>query len=140
MQEGRFYHGYYVEHCYLPLYVFCGRHLLLARQRQANVAGADGAVEEMARMVAQIRQKWPRVRIILRADSGFSNDPLMAWCEENRVDYVFGLARNSRLEAVLVEPLAQARRLCIAAGRPARVFRDFPYRTLDSWSLSLIHI
>ena len=134
MQEGRFYHGYYEEHCYLPLYVFCGRHLLLARQRRANVAGSDGAVEEMARIIAQIRRRWPRVRIILRADSGFCNDPLMGWCEANRVDFVFGLARNSRLEAALLEPLAEARRLCIAAGKPARVFRDFQYRTLDSWS------
>ena len=134
MQEGRFYHGYYEEHCYLPLYVFCGRHLLLARQRRANVAGSDGAVEEMARIIAQIRRRWPRVRIILRADSGFCNDQLMGWCEANRVDYVFGLARNSRLEAALLEPLAEARRLCIAAGKPARVFRDFQYRTLDSWS------
>jgi hypothetical protein len=134
MQEGRFYHGYYEEHCYLPLYVFCGRHLLLARQRRANVAGSDGAVEEMARIIAQIRRRWPRVRIILRADSGFCNDQLMGWCEANRVDYVFGLARNSRLEAALLEPLAEARRLCIAAGKPARVFREFQYRTLDSWS------
>jgi hypothetical protein len=134
MQEGRFYHGYYKEHCYLPLFVFCGRHLLLARQRRANVAGCDGAVEEMARIVAQVRRRWPRVRIILRADSGFSNDELMVWCEANRVDYVFGLARNRRLEAVLVEPLAQAKRVCIASGRPARVFCDLQYRTLDSWS------
>jgi len=134
MQEGRFYHGYYEEHCYLPLYVFCGRHLLLARQRCANVAGSAGAVEEMARIIAQIRRRWPWVRIILRADSGFCTDELMGWCEANRVDYVFGLARNSRLEAALVESLAQARRLCIAAGKPARVFRDFQYRTLDSWS------
>jgi hypothetical protein len=133
-QEGRFFHGYYQEYCYLPLYVFCGRHLLLARQRRANVAGSDGAVEEIARIVTQIRRHWPRVRIILRADSGFSNDELMVWCENNRVDYVFGLARNRRLEAALVEPLAQARRLCIASGQPARVFRDFRYRTLDSWS------
>ena len=134
MQEGRFYHGYYEEHCYLPLYVFCGRHLLLARQRRANVAGSDGAVEEMARIIAQIRRRWPRVRIILRADSGFCNDQLMGWCEANRVDFVFGLARNSRLEAALLEPLAQARRLCIASGKPARVFRDFQYCTIDSWS------
>ena len=134
MQEGRFYHGYYEEHCYLPLYVFCGRHLLLARQRCANVAGSAGAVEEMARIIAQIRRRWPRVRIILRADSGFCNDQLMGWCEANRVDFVFGLARNSRLEAALLEPLAEARRLCIAAGKPARVFREFQYRTLDSWS------
>jgi hypothetical protein len=133
-QEGRFFHGHYDCYCYLPLYVFCGRHLLLARQRRANVAGSNGAVEEMARIVAQIRRKWPRVRIILRGDSGFSNDPLMRWCEENRIDYVFGLARNRRLEAALVKSLAEAKRLCIATGRPARAFRDFQYRTIDSWS------
>jgi hypothetical protein len=133
-QEGRFFHGFYDEYCYLPLYVFCGRHLLLARQRRANVAGSDGAVEEMVRMVARIRRKWPRVRIILRADSGFSTDPLMRWCEAKRVDYVFGLARNRRLEAALVEQLAEAKCLCSVTGRPARVFRDFRYRTIDSWS------
>ena len=133
-QEGRFFHGHYDEYCYLPLYVFCGRHLLLARQRCANVAGSEGAVEEMARIVAQIRRTWPRVRIVLRADSGFATDPLMAWCEASRVDYVFGLARNRRLEAALVEPLAQAKRLCAVSGKPARVFRDFRYRTIDSWS------
>ena len=133
-QEGRFFHGYYDEYCYLPLYVFCGRYLLLARQRRANVAGSDGAIEEMERIVAQIRRKWPKVHIILRADSGFSNDLLMRWCEVNRVDYVFGLARNSRLEAALGEPLAEAKRLCVASGKPTRVFRDFRYRTIGSWS------
>ena len=133
-QEGRFFHGYYDEYCYLPLYVFCGRHLLLARQRRANAAGSEGAVEEIARIVAQIRRKWPKVRIVLRADSGFSNDPLMLWCEENRVDYVFGLARNSRLEAALSTQIAEARRRHMTTGMPARVFRDFRYRTLDSWS------
>jgi hypothetical protein len=133
-QEGRFFHGYYDEYCYLPLYVFCGRHLLLARQRRANVAGSAGAIEEMARIVAQIRQKWPRVHIILRADSGFSNDALMGWCEANVVDFVFGLARNTRLEAALGEQLATAKQLCLMSGKPARVFRDFYYRTNDSWS------
>src|SRR6478752_6583942 len=122
------------EYCYLPLYVFCGRHLLLARQRRANVAGSDGAVEEVARIVAQIRQRWPRVRIILRGDSGFCNDELMGWCEANRVDYVFGLARNRRLEAALVDQLAEAKRLCAASGQSARVFRDFRYCTIDSWN------
>ncbi|MGH8734435.1 MAG: IS1380 family transposase, partial [Burkholderiales bacterium] len=133
-QEGRFFHGYYDNYCYLPLYVFCGRHLLLARQRRANVAGSDGAVAELARIVAQIRRKWPRVRIVLRGDSGFSNDPLMVWCEGNRVDYVFGLARNSRLEAALAEQIAEAKQVHLTTGAPARVFRDFRYRTLDSWS------
>jgi Transposase DDE domain group 1 len=133
-QEGRFFHGHYNAYCYLPLYVFCGRHLLLARQRLANIGGSVGAAEEMERIVAQIRRKWPKVRITLRADSGFSNDGLMAWCEANRVEYVFGLARNSRLQEELVEQLAEAKSLCQATGKPARVFRDFRYRTLDSWS------
>src|SRR5205823_13349924 len=115
-------------------FVCCGRRLLLAQQRAATVAGSAGAVEEMARIIAQIRQSWPRVRITLRADSGFANDPLMAWREAYRVDYVFGLARNVRLEAVLAAPLAGARRLCLASGKPARVLRDFPYRTSDSWT------
>jgi hypothetical protein len=134
MQEGRFYNGHYDEYCYLPLYIFCGRHLLLARQRLANVAGSDGAVEEVARIIAQIRQTWPRVRITLRADSGFCNDKMMSWCEANRVDYVFGLARNPRLQAALVEQLAQAKELCLRSGKPARVFRDFWYCTHKSWS------
>ncbi|MGH9560204.1 MAG: IS1380 family transposase [Terracidiphilus sp.] len=133
-QEGRFFHGHYDAYCYLPLYVFCGRHLLLARQRRANVSGSDGAVAEIARIVAQIRQRWPRVRIVLRADSGFANDALMSWCEANRVEYVLGLARNRRLEAALAGPLAEAKHLCRASGKPARVFRDFAYRTIDSWS------
>jgi Transposase DDE domain group 1 len=133
-QEGRFFHGHYDEYCYLPLYMFCGKYLLLARQRRANVAGSAGAIDEVARIVERIRRCWPRVHIILRADSGFANDALMGWCEANCVDYVFGLARNIRLQAVLVEPLAEAKRLCIASGQPARVFRDFTYQTLDSWS------
>ena len=133
-QEGRFFHGYYDHYCYLPLYVFCDRHLLLARQRCANIDGAAGAVEEVARMVAQIRTAWPRTRIILRADSGFTREAMMAWCESHGVDFVFGLARNGRLEASLAGELAQAQRLCAASGKPARVFRDFRYQTLDSWS------
>ena len=124
----------YDDYCYLPLYAFCGRHLLLARQRRANVAGSAGAVEEVARIVAQVRRKWRKVRIVLRADSGFSNEELMAWCEANRVGYVFGLARNSRLEAALAVELAEAKRRHLASGKPARLFRDFRYRTNDSWS------
>jgi len=132
-QENRFFHGYYDSYCYLPLYVFCGRHLLLAKQRPANVAGSAGAEEEMARIVAQIRRRWPKVRITLRADSGFANDRLMCWCEESRVDYVFGLQRNSRLEAALAPQLAEAKRLCQASGKPTRLYREFKYRTIDSW-------
>jgi hypothetical protein len=114
--------------------VFCGRHLLLARQRRSNIDAAAGSVEEVARMVTQIRKAWPRVKIILRADSGFAREALMAWCEANRVDFVFGLARNTRLEAMLADELAQAKALCDQAGKAARVFRDFRYQTLDSWS------
>jgi len=95
-QEGRFFHGYYDCYCYLPLYIFCGRHLLAAKLRRSNIDGAAGAVEEVARIVSQIRARWPRVRILLRADSGFCREELMAWCEAKRVDYVFGLARNPR--------------------------------------------
>jgi hypothetical protein len=133
-QEGRFFHGYYDGYCYLPLYVFCGRHLLLAKLRRSNIDASAGAIEEIARIVAQIRRRWKKTRIILRADSGFAREELMAWCEANRVDYIFGLARNERLEAILAEPLAKAERLCAVSGRPARSFRDFRYRTLDSWS------
>ena len=134
-QEGRFFHGYYDCYCYLPLYVFCGRHLLAAKLRRSNIDGSAGAVEETARIVAQIRARWPRVKIVLRADSGFAREALMAWCESNKVDYVFGLARNARLEARVADALAEAHRLSEAkAGQPARVFRDFLWTTKDSWS------
>jgi hypothetical protein len=133
-QEGRFFHGYYGGYCYLPLYVFCGRHLLCAKLRRANIDASAGAVEETARLVAQIRQRWPRVRILLRADSGFARETLMAWCENNRVDYLFGLARNDRLvEAIAVE-LVQAGDEAARTAKPARRFKDFRYQTLESWS------
>jgi hypothetical protein len=133
-QEGRFFHGYYDSYCYLPLYVFCGRHLLLARQRRSNIDAASGSVEETARIVAQIRSRWPKVQILLRADSGFAREALMAWCEANGVHYVFGLARNARLQAEIAAQLAQAARMCAEQGKAARVFKDFQYATLDSWS------
>jgi hypothetical protein len=134
-QEGRFFHGYYDCYCDLPLYVFCGRHLLAARLRRSNIDASAGAVEETARIVSQIRARWPKVRIILRADSGFAREALMAWCEANNVHYVFGLARNARLETRLTQALAEARRLSEAAGsKPERVFRDFLWSTKDSWS------
>jgi hypothetical protein len=107
-QEGRFFHGYYDCYCYLPLYIFCGRHLLAAKLRRSDIDGAAGSVDEVARIVAQVRARWPRVRILLRADSGFCREALMAWCEANRVDYLFGLARNARLEAEIAGELAKA--------------------------------
>jgi hypothetical protein len=133
-QEGRFFHGYYDCYCYLPLYVFCGRHLLAAQLRPANIDASAGSVEQIARIVAQVRARWPHVRILLRADSGFAREALMAWCEENRVDYVFGLARNARLVAMIEAELAQAKAMAEKSGRPARRFRDFKWSTLDSWS------
>ena len=133
-QEGRVFHGYYDCYCYLPLYVFCGRHLLAARLRRANIDASAGAVEEIARIVARIRARWPSVEILLRADSGFARDALMGWCEHNRVDYVFGLARNARLVAEIEDALAAAAAAHAASGQPARQFDDFTYATLASWS------
>jgi hypothetical protein len=133
-QEGRFFHGYYDCYCYLPLYVFCGRHLLAAKLRRSNIDASAGAVEEIARIVTRIRRRWPRVRILLRGDSGFAREALMAWCEANRVDYLFGLARNERLEAAITEELIAAAIESIRTGKPARRFKDFAYATLDSWS------
>ena len=133
-QEGRFFHGYYDCCCYLPLYVFCGGHLLAAKLRRADIDASAGAVEEVARIVGRIRARWPRVRIILRGDSGFAREPLMAWCEDNRLDYLFGLARNPRLVEHIHVELARAEHDAEATGRPARRFADFRWTTRLSWS------
>jgi hypothetical protein len=133
-QEGRFFHGYYDCYCYLPLYVFCGRHLLAARLRPANMDAAAGAVEEVARMVAQIRRRWPHARILLRADSGFAREELMAWCEANGVDFLFGLQKNDRLVAEIADELAQAEAKSRRTGKPARYFKEFKWKTRRSWS------
>jgi hypothetical protein len=135
-QEDRFFHGYYNQYCYLPLYIFCGEHLLCARQRASNQDASAGCREEVERMVKQIRQRWPKVRIILRADSGFCREELMSWCEQNRVDYVLGLARNSRLQEKIAAQLGEAKQEHARTGQAARVFADFPYRTRKSWSRS----
>jgi hypothetical protein len=133
-QEGRFFHGFYDCYCYLPLYIFCGEHLLCAKLRRSNQDGAAGAKEEVMRIVGAIRQHWPTVRIILRADSGFCREPLMSWGEQNAVDYVFGLARNERLVRAIGRQLREAREASERSHRPARRFRDFTYRTRHSWS------
>jgi Transposase DDE domain group 1 len=133
-QEGRFFHGYYGNYCYLPLYIFSGEHLLCARLRRSNIDGAEGTVEELTRIVGQIRQAWPEVKIIIRADSGFCRDDLMAWCEKNDVNYVLGLAKNERLKKEIVEELKQAELQFQQTQKPARVFKDFRYQTLNSWS------
>jgi hypothetical protein len=133
-QEGRFFHGYYDSYGYLPLYVFCGRHLLAAKLRRANIDASAGAVEAVARIVARIRKRWPRVKILLRADAGFARAALMAWCEGHRVDYVFGLARNSRLLEALAIDMAWAEDEHEKTAQAARRFKDFRYATLDTWS------
>jgi hypothetical protein len=132
--RSRFFHGYYDCYCYLPLYIFCGRHLLAAKLRRSDSDGAAGSVEEVARIVSQIRTRWPRVRILLRGDSGFCREALMAWCEANRVDYVFGLARHPRLTGEIETEMAAARAAAERTGKPARRFKDLRCSTLDSWS------
>lgn len=135
-QEGRFFHGYYGNYCYLPLYIFSGDFLLCAKLRKSDIDASAGALEEVQGLVARIRARWPKTRIVLRADSGFARDALMAWCEENDVDYVFGLARNERLEAMIADDLALVRAVSLEerGGTPVRAYRELRYRTLDSWA------
>src|ERR1700730_12425173 len=133
-QEERFFHGYYDCYCYLPLHVFCGRHLLAAKLRPSNIDGSAGAIAEVASVVAQTRGCWPEGRILLRPDSGFARETLMAWCENNGVDYLFGLARNSRLVAEIETELQAAAELSRKTGKPARRFKDLIWSTRDSWS------
>ena len=135
-QEGRFFHGYYDCYCYLPLYIFCGRHLLAAKLRRSNIDASAGSREEIARITAQIREAWPEVRIILRADAGFARERLMAWCETNNVDYVFGLARNARLVDAISPELDAVIEFHQQTGRPLRWFSDFAWLTVKSWSRS----
>ena len=134
-QEGRFFHGYYDGYCYLPLYIFCGEHLLCARLRPANQDAAAGSVEEVARIVNQIRKVWPAVQVILRGDSGFCRNPLMRWCEANQVDLIFGFARNPLLQKLLSPYMQRAQAQQAATEKPARIFAEFPYKTKSkSWS------
>jgi len=133
-QEGRFFHGYYKNYCYLPLYAFCGEHLLAAELRPSNIDASCGTVEVLEQIVGQIRRRWPEVRIIIRADSGFAREEIMSWCEANGVDYVLGLAKNSRLGAEIAEELGVAEAQWERTGQASRVFKDFWYRTRSSWS------
>jgi hypothetical protein len=133
-QEGRFFHGYYDGYCYLPLYIFCGEHLLVAKLRRANIDGSAGAQEEVQRILASIRARWPETQVILRADSGFAREALMSWCEQHGVDYVFGLARNARLQRAIGQELQEAKQAAALTQRPARRFRELSYRTGQTWS------
>ncbi len=133
-QEGRFFHGYYDHYCYLPLYIFAGDQIVGVRLREANQDASAGSVEEIQRIVAQIRARWPQTQIILRADSGFCREELMRWCEDNHVDYVFGLARNQRLRRRIDKAMRQAAGEAQRTGKAARVLTEFRYRTRKSWS------
>ena len=128
-QEGRFFHGYYDSYCYLPLYIFCGEHVLCARLREANHDASYGSLQEIRRIVTQIRAAWPEVKIILRGDSGFCRNELMSWCEKQRVEFVFGLARNQRLRKIIGAQMHQATQQWNQTGQPARIFTEFPYKT-----------
>ena len=133
-QLGRFFHGYYGHYCYLPLYIFCGEHLLCARLRPSDVDAATGSVKILSQIIEQIRGQWPEVPILIRGDSGFCRENLMAWCEQNNVDYLLGLAKNERLKAAIEVEMQQAHETYEQTGEAARVFKDFTYQTLDSWS------
>jgi hypothetical protein len=128
-QEGRFFHGYYDSYCYLPLYIFCGEHVLCARLREATHDAAFGSLQEIQRIVAQIRVAWPEVKIIVRGDSGFCRNELMSWCENNQVEFVFGLARNQRLRRIIGAEMQEATQQWNETGKPARVFTEFQYKT-----------
>ena len=133
-QEGRFFHGYYRSYCYLPLSVFAGDFLLAAQLRRADGDGAAGAVEVVERLTTALRARWPAVRIIVRADSGFARDALMTWCEAHGVDYVLGLARNDRLEAAVALELALAALGCAVTQAPVRLYKELVYQTRTSWT------
>src|SRR3974377_64821 len=133
-QKESFFPGYYDSYCYLPLYVFCGRHLLAAKLRPANIDASAGSIEEVARIVTRIRRRWPKVRILLRGDSGFAREALMAWCENNGVDFLFGLAKNSRLVGEIEAELSAAQDQDQRTEKQARRFKDFLWYTRNSWS------
>jgi hypothetical protein len=133
-REGRFFHGYYDCYCNLPLYISCGHQLLAAKLRRSNIDASAGAKDEVARLVERIRARWPKVRVLPRADSGFCREEIMTWRKANRVDHVFGLARDERLENEIASDLDKARALAERTGKPARRFHDFRWSTRDSWS------
>jgi hypothetical protein len=133
-QEGRFFHGYYRSYCYLPLYIFCGDFLLCARLRRANIDASSGSVEELERITKLIRARWPKVEIVIRADSGFARESLMSFCEKSEIHYVLGLAKNARLRQMIADDLELVRRECEQTSEPARRFRNLHYKTLKTWS------
>jgi hypothetical protein len=133
-QLGRFFHAYYKNYCFLPLYIFCGDHLLCARLRPSDIDGSAGALKYVQRIVTQLRRQWPKVKIVIRGDSGFCREPIMTWCEANNVDYLFGLGKNPRLLKLITDELEQARQQYEATKAPARIFAERTYQTLETWS------
>ena len=133
-QEGRFFHGYYGHYCFLPLYITCGGRPLFGLLRPGNADPAGDVTGPLGRIIARLRQEWPWLKILLRADSSYAREALLAWCEDNRVDCVIGLARNSRLVDKIGWELADAQAEAVRHGRPARRFAEFLYATLTSWS------
>src|SRR5260370_23990609 len=133
-QEGRLFHGYYGHYCYLRLYIFCGEFLLCARLRSSNIDASAGSVKELQRIVGQIRSAWPQVRFVVRGDWGFCGEELMAWWEANRLEYLLGLAKNERLKAEIAKEMAEAQAQYQQTGRATRLFKEFFYQTLKSWS------
>ena len=133
-QEGRFFHGYYMNYCYLPLYIFCGEFLLCARLRPSNIDASEGTEKELERIIGQIRNAWPGVKIVVRGDSGFCRDKIMAWCEAHGIDFVFGFAKNERLKAMIAQELQFAKEQYEQTKEASRFFKDFRYQTLESWT------
>jgi hypothetical protein len=135
-QEGKYFHGYYGDYCYLPLYIFCKNYLLAAKLRPCNIDASEGTREELEKIIPQIRKKWPNVRIIIRGDAGFCRDEIMSLCEENNVEYIFGLAKNNRLLKKLYKKMKKARAKYYKTGESARCYKDFKYKTLETWKKS----
>lgn len=135
-QLGRSFHGYYDSYCFLPLYIFTGDHPLLALLRPADIDTPVGLIKHLTRIVAKLRAAWPNVRIILRGDSGFCREHVLAWSESNNVDYIIGLAKNKRLLRAIGKQMHEAKQQFETLGQAARVFTDLEYRTQKSWSRS----
>jgi len=136
MQEGRFFHGHYGHYCFLPLYIFCGEHILLSKLLPGNADAKKAVLPELERIVGRIRGEWPKVQIIVRGDSGFMSDDIMKYCEGNRVDYVLGVPKNSRLLKRIERSMRKAAWRYREGGKrkAVRVFQDVYYKTLRSWS------
>src|SRR5262249_42810695 len=125
---------YYDCYCFLPLYIFCGDHPLCAVLRPSDSDASAGCLPHIQRIVNRLRRQWPGVPILVRGDSGFCRDYLMRWCEANNVDYLFGLAKNARLQRIIGQELQQAKEGFAQTGVATRRFKDFVYRTHKSWS------